>query len=84
MTTTQKDMDRSRRLENRSVVLLSVGERSGSEAGFKTVVEVALVFKSAFEGGFENAFIGRAEEPCGVVDPQAVDEFGRGATTVFA
>ena len=43
-----------------------------------------MVFKVAFEGDFKNTLVGGAEEPCGVVDPQAVNEFGRGDATVFA
>ena len=39
-------------LENQGMVLFSVGKRSGSEAGFEAAVEVSLVFKAAFEGGF--------------------------------
>ena len=66
------------------MVLLSVFEWGGSKAGLETAMEVPLVFKAAFKGGFENIFIGGAEEPRGVVEPQSVDEFGRGATAVFA
>ena len=61
-----------------------IGERGASEASLEAAVEVPLVFNAAVEGGFENTFIGGAEEPCRVVDPQAVDEFGWGATTVFS
>ena len=71
-------------LENKRMVLLSIFERGGFKAGFKKAVEVSLIFKPTFEGDFENTFIRRAEEPCGVVDPQAVNEFGRGDVTVFA
>ena len=66
------------------MVLLSVFERGGSKAGLKTAMEVPLVFEAAFKGGFENIFIGGAKEPRGVVEPQAIDEFGRSATAVFA
>ena len=63
---------------------LSVGEGGGSKTGFKRAVEVPLIFKAAFEGGFENALVGGAEEPCRILDPQAVDEFGEAFPAVFS
>ena len=70
-------------LENQGLVFLPVDERGGIEASLEAAVEVALVFKTAVEGDFENACVGGAQEPCGVVDPQVVDEFGGGIATVF-
>ena len=54
-----------------------------AEAGFEAAMEVALVFKTAVEGRFENIFFGGAEESCGVFNSQAVNEFGGGASTML-